>query len=274
MKHVMTRWSMFGVRCAAMTLVAVLAACGTAKTDDETLGWGPEKLYAEAKVEMNSGRWDTGIKFLEKLEARYPFGRWAQQAQIDTAYAQYKSGDRVLALATLERFLKLYPNHQALDYVYYLKGLINFNEQQGWLSRIGGQDLSERDLDAARESFDSFKEVVTRFPESRYAPDAEARLKFLVNAMASGEVHIARYYYQRGAFVASANRAQNAVRLYPQAPAIEEALFILMKSYEKLGLEDQRKDAERVLRMNFPKSELFERGIAKDDRRWWQVWRY
>lgn len=269
----MAGWSLVVRRLAAMLLAVVVAGCGSQQSADDTFGWSPEKLYAEAKDDMASGRYDSAVKLLETLESRYPFGRWAQQAQIEIAYAQYKSGDRALALATLERFLKLHPNHPALDYIYYLKGLINFNEQQGWLARLGGQDLSERDLEAARESFDAFREVVTRFPESRYADDAETRMKFLVNAMASGEVHIARYYYRRGAFVAAANRAQEAIRRYPQAPAVEEALYILMMSYERLGMTEQRGDAERVLRMNFPQSEFIARGLPQDDRRWWQVWR-
>jgi len=261
-------------RRLAVTLLALLAvACGSSNNPDATLGWSPEKLYADAKDDMSSGRYDTAIKTLETLESRYPFGRWAQQAQIEVAYAHYKNGERVLALAALERFLKLYPNHPALDYVYYLKGLVNFNEQQGWLASFGGQDLAERDMEAARESFDAFKQVVTRFPDSRYAEDSEARMKFLVNAMAAGEVHVARYYYRRGAFVAAANRSQTAIRKYPQAPAIEEALYILMQSYARLGLEEHRSDTERVLKRNFPQSEFFARGIPQDDRRWWQVWR-
>ena len=273
MIHLMTSWSVIVKRVATAALVLLAAACGTKGGPDETLGWSPEKLYADAKDEMAGGRYDAAIKQFEKLESRYPFGRWAQQAQIDIAYAHYKEDNRALALAALDRFLKLYPNHDSLDYVYYLKGLINFNEQQGWLAGLGGQDLSQRDLDAARESFDSFKQVVTRYPESKYANDAEARMKFLVNSMASGEVHIARYYYLRGAYVAAANRAQTAVRKYPQAPAIEEALYILMLSYGKLGIDDQQADAERVLKLNFPESPYLKRGLAQDDRSWWQLWR-
>jgi len=271
--YAMSGWSVIWRRFAATILVLVLAACGTFGGEQDTLGWSAEKLYADAKDDIEAGRYDSAVKTLETLESRYPFGRWAQQAQIDIAYAHYKNNDRAQALAAVERFLKLYPNHPSLDYVYYLKGLINFNDQQGWLATLGGQDLSERDLDAARESFDAFKQVVTRFPESKYADDAEARMKFLVNAMAAGEVHIARYYYQRGAYVASANRAQAAIRRYPQAPAVEEALYILMHSYAKLGLDDLRGDAERVLRRNFPDSQFLARGLPEDDRRWWQVWR-
>jgi outer membrane protein assembly factor BamD len=261
------------LRVLLSALALMLAGCGTDDQRDPTLGWSAEKLYAEAQDEMRSGRYAAAIKMLERLEARYPFGRWAQQAQIDIAYAQFKDNERALALASTDRFLKQFPAHPSLDYVYYLRGLINFNEQQGWLASLGGQDLSERDLRAARDSFDAFREVVTRFPESKYAADAEARMKYLVNAMASGEVHIARYYFSRGAWVAAINRAQGAIAQYPQAPAIEEALYIAMQAYERLGLEDMRKDTERVMKANFPRSQLLARGFRQEDRRWWQVWR-
>ena len=264
---------MRGLATGFAALALLVSGCTTTEKRDPTLGWSAEKLYADAKDEMSSGRYGAAIKVLERLEARYPFGRWAQQAQIDTAYAQYKDNDRALALATTDRFLKQFPAHASLDYIYYLRGLINFNEQQGWLASLGGQDLSERDLQAAREAFDAFREVVTRFPESKYAPDAEARMKYLVNSMAAGEVHIARYYFKRGAYVAAINRAQAAVRQYQQAPAIEEALYIMLMSYEKLGLTDLRGDTERVMRANFPRSDLLSRGYQSADRRWWQVWK-
>jgi outer membrane protein assembly factor BamD len=254
-------------------LTILLSACSTTDQRDPTLGWNAEKLYAEAQEEMRSGRYAAAVKMLEKLEARYPFGRWAQQAQLSIAYAQYKENDRAMALASTDRFLKQFPTHPALDYIYYLRGLINFNEQQGWLASLGGQDLSERDLQAAREAFDAFREVVTRFPDSKYAADSEARMKYLVNSMAAGEVHIARYYYKRGAYVAAINRAQLAVRQYQQAPAIEEALYIMLMSYERLGLDELRSDTERVMKTNFPRSELLSKGYQSDDRRWWQVWK-
>lgn len=256
-----------------MVAIVSLAACGTTDSPDPTLGWSPDRLYAEAREEMASGNWEAAVRNLERLEARYPFGRWAQQAQLDTAWAHFKASERALSLAAIDRFMKLHPNHPALDYALYLKGLVNFNEQQGLLAKLGGQDLAERDQAALRESFDAFKELVTRFPDSRYASDAEARMLYLVNSMARGQVHIARYYYRRGAYVAAANRAQEVVRHYQQAPAVEEALYVLMRSYEKLGLLDLRDDAERVMRRNFPDSELLTTGWREDDRRWWQVWR-
>ena len=273
--HSMTGWNRWARWLGTIFAALSLWACGTPEAKDPTIGWTVEKLYADARDEMSAGRWNSAIKQFEKIESRYPFGRWAQQAQIDIAYSYYKENERPQALAATDRFLKLYPNHPALDYIYYLRGLVNFNEQQGLLASLGSQDLSERDLQAAREAFDALREVVVRFPESRYAPDAEARMKYLVNAMASGEIHIARYYFRRGAYVAAANRAQGAIRQYNQAPAVEEALFILMSSYEKLGLEDLRGDTERVLRRNFPASAYLTGGIDRytNQRRWWELWK-
>ena len=160
-----------------------------------------------------------------------------------------------------------------MDYALYLKGLINFNEQQGLLAKLGSQDLAERDLQAAREAFDTFKQLVTRYPESRYTPDAEARMSYLLNSMARGEMLIARYYLQRGAYVAAANRAQGVIRQYQQAPAVEDALAILVHSYDKLGIDDLRDDAKRVLDQNFPNSDALAQVTTGDDRSWWQVWR-
>ena len=254
-------------------LFIVLSACSTSDGPDNTIGWTPEKLYAEAKDEMRSGSWVAALKLLEKLESRYPFGRYAQQAQIDIAYVHYKEGERVLALAAVDRFIKLHPNHSSMDYVFYLRGLINFNEQQGLIANLGGQDLSERDLRAARESFDSFKELITRWPESKYATDSVARMRYLVNSMANGEMHIARYYYRRGAFVAAANRAQNVVKQYRDSAVVEDALYVMWQSYDKLGLSELKNDAERVFKLNFPNSPLPGVGLASVDKSWWQIWR-
>ncbi len=258
-----------------LTLLAAIAlgGCGLGKEQDKTINWTPEQLYADARDEMASGNYTVAIKQLERLESRYPFGRWAQQAQIDIAYANYKDGERVLALTAIERFIKLHPNHPALDYVLYLKGLVNFNEQQGLLARFGGQDLSERDLKASVEAFDAFKEVVKRFPDSKYAPDAEARLRYLINNMAGGELHIARHYYLRGAYVAAANRAQGIVGQYPDSPAVEEALYIMARSFEYLGLDAQSADAQRVLDKNFPNSVYMAQGIRSGAYHWWEIWR-
>jgi len=220
---------------------------------------------------MKQRDWAKAIQFLEKLEARFPYGRFAQQAQLDVAYAHWKFDERGAAVAAVDRFIKLYPNHEALDYAYYLKGLINFTENSGLFAILSDPDLAERDPRAARQAFAAFREVVTRFPGSKYTEDSAARMRYLVNTLARHEVHVARYYMKRGAYLAAANRAQAAVADYPQAPATEEALFILMRAYEALGIEDLRADAERVMRRNFPDSPYF-KGPVKRDVAWWRIW--
>lgn len=271
--NILSRWLNTSFTCAFVAIFVLLSGCSTPEKADPTLGWTPEKIIAEAKDEMGSGNWSKAVALWEKLEARYPFGRFAQQAQIEIAYSHYRENERGAALVAIERFIRLHPNHETLDYVYYLKGLVNFNEQQGFLSGLGGQDLSERDLKAAREAFDSFRTVVTRFPDSKYAPDSAARMKYLVNSMASGEVNIARYYFLKQAYVAAANRAQAVVKQYQQAPAIEEALYIMVRSYDQLGLSDLKSDAERVLKQNFPQSTYALTGVgANKSTSWWKFW--
>jgi outer membrane protein assembly factor BamD len=255
-----------------LVLLFGLAGCGLLPDEvDETLGWSANKLYDEAKQAMSESAYEKAIKYFEKLEARYPYGRFAQQAQLEVAYAYYKQQEPASAVAACDRFIRLHPNHPSVDYAYYLKGLVNFNEDLGLLGAIASQDLTERDPKAARESFDSFKELATRFPESKYTPDASLRMNYLVNALAAHEVHVADYYMRRGAYVASVNRAQAALKTYPDAPANEQALFILIKAYDALGMNDLRDDAERVMRKNFPGSEYFTRGLTKPEI-WWRLW--
>ena len=256
-----------------MLLVAFLAGCaGIDSSDDETLGWSAQRLYGESKDAMAAKDWTKAIKYLEKLEARYPYGRYAQQAQLEVAYAHWKDGERASAIAAADRFIKLYPNHPNVDYAYYLKGLINFNEQGGFLSWLTTPDMTDRDPKATREAFVSMKEVVTRFPDSKYAEDAAARMRFLLNSLAAYEVHVARYYMKRGGYVAAANRAQYAIKNYPQAPAIEEAVFVLVKAYDALGMNELRDSADRVMRTNFPNSRYLKVGGDRKDVPWWRIW--
>ncbi|HVP09131.1 MAG TPA: outer membrane protein assembly factor BamD [Burkholderiales bacterium] len=257
---------------ALLLAAALLCGCGILKTGtDETVGWSAQKLYSEAKDAMADKSWERAIKYLEKLEARYPYGRYAQQAQIDIAYAYYKNNDRAQAIAACDRFIKLYPNHPNVDYAYYLKGLVNFNENQGIMSLIDTPDMTERDPKGTREAFDAFKELVTRFPDSKYSEDARARMRYLVNALAMNEVHVARYYMKRGAYVAAANRAQYAVKNYPNAPATEEAVFIMVKAYDAMGMTDLRDASDRVMRKNFPESKYLT-GKASNSAPWWKLW--
>lgn len=257
----------------ALILVLLLSACSFLQPSeqDETKGWSAQKLYSEAKSEMDSGDYTKAISYFEKLEARYPYGRYAQQSQLEIAYAYYKDREAASAVAAADRFIKLHPNHPNVDYAYYLKGLANFNENLGYLGYLTNQDLSDRDPKAARESFEAFKELSTRFPDSKYTPDAIARMKYLVNALAGNEVKVAQYYYRRGAYVAAVNRAQLVVEQYPQTPAVEDALAVMVKSYEAMGMTALKEDSLRVLNKNFPNSKALSM-TRKKTGSWWQFW--
>jgi len=253
-----------------LILALLLSACGALPDlQDETKGWSAEKLFNAARDEMNDAGYEKAIKYFETLEARYPYGTYAQQSQLEVAYAYFKSHETVSAVAACDRFIKLHPNHANVDYAYYLKGLANFNEDLGLLSSLGGQDMTERDPKAARESFEAFKELTTRFPNSKYTPDATARMKYLVDALASYEIHVARFYMKRGAYLAAANRAQSVLQHYPNAPATEEALAMMVQAYDALGLADLKNDALRVLKLNFPGNKYLTG--AQSDKPWWKL---
>ncbi len=267
----MQRARLSAAGAAVFALAVLLSACSS-KPVDKTAGWSPNRIHAEAKDELQSGAYDKAIPLYEKLEGRAAGTPLAQQAQLDKAYAQFRDGQRAEALATLERFMRLHPASPAIDYALYMKGVINFNDNLGLFSFLSRQDLSERDQKAAKEAFESFNELVTRFPDSRYAPDARARMRYTINALAQYEVHVARYYYTRGAYVAAASRAQQALSDYRDAPALEEALYILVQSYDKLGMTELRDDARRVLDQNYPNSVYLARGLRGRDKPWWQLW--
>ena len=268
----MLRAKLSGVRAGALALaVLLLGACSSA-TKDPTADWSPSKIYAEAREEAGNGAYDKAIALYDKLEGRAAGTPLAQQAQLDKAYAHYKSREAPQAVATLDRFMKLHPASTALDYALYLKGLVNFNDDLGIFSAITRQDLSERDQKAAKESFEAFKELISRFPQSRYAPDARERMAYIVNSLAEYEVHVARYYFDRGAYVAAVNRAQLAIADHQGTPAVEEAMFILVKSYEALGMTQLRDDSRRVLQANYPQSSFLRLGVKAAQSPWWKLW--
>lgn len=258
---------------AFLLALGLLSGCGLLPEQiDETKSWSASKLYFTAKDNLTEGNYERAVKLFETLEARYPYGAYAQQAQLEVAYAYYKDNEPASAVAACERFIKLHPNHPHVDYAYYLRGLANFVEDQSFFARFGDQDMSDRDPKSAREAFEAFQQLVTRYPESKYAPDAVARMKYLVNALAASEVNVARYYYKRGAFVAAANRGKYVLEHYQQSPALEEALAIMARSYEKLGLNDLRDDALRVLKLNFPKSDYVSSDVKAREKAWWKFW--
>ncbi len=248
-----------------------MAGCDTTPRD-ETSRWSAERLYAEAKDEASAGNFDKATRLYERLEGRAAGSVLAQQAQIERAYLLWKNSEKAQALSALERFIKLHPTSPALDYAIYLQGLINFNENLGMFGNLAAQDLSERDQQASRDSYQSFKQLIEQFPRSSYAEDARLRMNYIVNSLAAYEVHVARYYFRRGAYVAAANRAQQAVQEFQHSPSSEEALFILVQSYDRLGLTQLRDDAQRVLTANYPASALTQTGVSNRRSRWWQLW--
>jgi outer membrane protein assembly factor BamD len=256
-----------------IALTGMLAGCGMfGDKVDKQKNWTAEQYYRAAKEEFEAGNYQAAVKLYESLEAKFPFGRFAQQAQIDVAYAYYKDGETAQAIAACDRFMKLHPNHPNLDYAIYLKALAYFKLDRGFLGAWVEQDLSERDPKALRESFDAFKGLVERFPQSIYADDSRARMAYLVNTLARHEVNVASYYFNRGAYLAAANRAQSTLQRYPQAPANEDALVMMIRSYEKMGMNDLAADAQRVLEKNFPRNRLSQAAAGQSGKSWWKFW--
>jgi len=233
-----------------LTTALLLAGCSAFQDKDETIGWSQQKLFTEATDEMNAGNYEQAIKYYEILESRYPFGKYAHQAQLNVAYAYYRFAEPESALAAADRFIKLHPNHPATAYAYYLRGLINFNRSLGFLDRFLPTDTSQRDPGAALDSYKDFAEVIRKFPNSEYAADSAQRMLYLRNNLARLEVNVARWYMRRGAFLAAANRAEYVVQNYQRTPALRDALELMIAAYTKLGMDDLVADTQRVIAMN------------------------
>ena len=258
----------------AVIVLAMLNACaifGDPTVFDETKEWNAQRLYAEADLKMRTRDYDKAIDYFKALETRYPHGKYAAQAQLETAYAYYKKNDSANTLASADRFIKLHPNHPNLDYAFYLKGLASFNER-GIVERITKQQISDRDPKLLRESFLAFKDLNTRFPESRYAKDTVLRMTYLANALAENELHVARYYMKRAAYVAAVNRCKYVLENFPDSPSKEEALVITVSAYDALGYEDLKNDTLRILKLNYPNSQVLNGKAPEDEKVWWKFW--
>ncbi len=240
----------------ALLLSSFLLAQACSNLDDVTKDWPLEKLQQEAKESIDNGAYDKAIDYYEKLEVRALGTPLAQQAQIEKAYAQYKAGMQAEASVTLDRFMRLHPASPLIDYALYLRGLVNFNGDTGFLSNWTGQQLDDRDQKASKESYASFKELATRFPNSKYTADAKARMAYIMNTLAAYELSVARFYVRHNAHLAAANRAQMSLAEYPNAPTAEQALTLLINAYGALGSNQLRDDAKRVMGVNFPKNPL------------------
>ena len=241
------RW----LRLTPLLTVLFILACATTP-EDELANLSANELYSRAKDALNSGDYETAINTFEKLEARYPFGKYAQQAQLEIAYAYFKFDEPDSAITTADRFIRNNPGNPHLDYAYYLKGLANYNRGASIVDRLSPREPSERDTRALRDAFNDFTQLVKQFPDSRYAEDSRQRLIYLHNQLAQYEVNVARYYLKRGAYVAAANRARYVVENYQRAPAAQEALQVLVQAYAEMGLNDLADDTKRVLDLNSP----------------------
>lgn len=256
----------------ALILLLSLAACSyftPLPGEDSGKSRPAADIYADAMSSLNDSEYENSIKLFQDLQSRYPYGRYAQQAQMEIAYAYYKQGEQESALSATERFIKQYPNSPHVDYAYYLKGLINFNEDLGYLGAFVQQDLADRDPKGAQDSFDAFKDMIARFPNSKYVPDARLRMQYLIDTLARHEIHVAYYYMQRGAYVAAVDRAITVLTEYPHTPQTREALKIMIKSYDAMDMPKLRDDAQRVLDMN-TKGKKFT--VQKGEKPWWKFW--
>lgn len=255
---------------AALAVAFALAGCGLfPEVKDETAAWSADRLYQTAHEAMVQGNYIRATKLFDQLEARFPYGRYAQQAILESAYANWRGNETAAAIAAADRFIRTYPNHPNVDYAYYLKGLVHFREDQGILGYVYELDLAERDPKEMRNSFAAFKELTARFPDSQYYQDSIARMRYLTNAMATYEVNVAMYYYRRGAYIAASNRAQASLLAFPQTPANEKALDVMRNSYTKLGMSQLSEDSQQILAKTFPESP-YVTGVS--DKPWWKFW--
>jgi len=257
---------------AIALLIALLALSGCKSNRDRTLQrQGPEVLYKQARQALRSYDFNTAIKTYEALTARFPFTNEARQARLDLIYAYYRAGESESAIDAAEQFVRENPTHPRVDYAWYVRGLTDFERTPNILERVFRVDLTERPPTTARKSFAAFKTVVEQFPKSDYAHDARKRMIFLRNRLADYEVHVASYYLRRGAFVAAAQRAKGTVEQYDGAPAIREALAILIESYDRLGLKELAEQSRTVYQSNY--QDDVRQAQAETQKSWWQFWR-
>jgi outer membrane protein assembly factor BamD len=267
-------------RILIISLVLGLTACASSGQEKiEKLA--TDELYTQAKTEFTKGNFSNAIKLYDELQAKFPYGDRAVQAQLDVAYAHYKQNEMSITIAACDEFISLHPSHPATDYAYYLKGLAQFREDAGILALIGQQDSTEREPKAAQDAFNTFNTLVKKYPSSQYAEDAKQRMAYLSHVLAAHELHVARYYKERRSYLAAANRGKYVLENFPLSPLREEALSIMIQSYQELGLNDLSADASRILKLNYPHSVFLpesERMVEnsedpfKTKKVWWKFW--
>jgi outer membrane protein assembly factor BamD len=244
------RSSSIAVILALLLPMFLLTGCGG---DDAIRDDGPdaETLYEEARGALAARSYEQAISLYRALTVRFPFGRHAEQALLDMAYAQHKARRPEQAISSLDRFLRTYPTHPNVDYAWYLKGLTNYEQTMGFLRELFPGTAADRDQQAAAQAFRDFQELIRRYPESRYVADARQRMVFLRNIMAEYETTVARYYQRRGAHIAALNRCRYVIENYPGAPATVDALEIMAESYERMDMAELAADTRRVLEYNY-----------------------
>lgn len=264
----------FVSRLTVLVLVVALAGCSLFhrnKKGDPLDTLPVAELYQKGVDAIDVGNNDYASRVFERLIARFPFGPYTEQSQLNLAYAQYKNNKPEDAYSTVNRFIKTYPTHRHIDYAYYLRGLINFNRSAGFLENYVGSDMTKRDQGNMHQSFDDFGALISRYPQSRYAADARQRMLFLRNMMAQSDLNIALFYFKRAAYVASANRAKSVLETYPQSPQAGDALAVMALSYKKLGQDKLADDSERVLKLNYPNHPYFSGHWPSYPSNWWKL---
>ena len=255
-----------------IAIFALNAACSSNETISENLG--EAELYRQAQADLDSKSYTSAINKLKALESRYPFGRFAEQAQLELIYAYYRNTEPEAARSSAERFIRLHPQHPSVDYAYYLKGLASFDQDRGLLARFMPLDMTKRDPGAARDSFNEFAQLTTRYPNSRYAPDAKARMIYLRNLLAANEIHVADYYLRRQAYVAAANRGRYVVENFQGTPSVGDGLAVMTEAYQHMGLNELADSSLETLKLNYPDhpsldgGEFVPREKEEDNRSW------
>jgi outer membrane protein assembly factor BamD len=242
----------------SLSTVVLLSACST--TDEDKIAQvklqGPEASYQEAKQAIVNGNFKGAAEMLSALDSRYPFGALSLQIQLDLIYAYYKSGDSEQALATIDRFIRLNPNHKDVDYAYFMRGLTNMESESNLFHDLLNIDRSDRDPSRSKEAFNDFRRLIDKFPDSKYAKDAKQRMVFIKERLAKYEIAIARFYMRREAYVAAANRGQYVLEYYPDTNQVQPALEIMVAAYDQLGLDELKQNALKILKLNYPNSEF------------------
>ncbi|MCH9848730.1 MAG: outer membrane protein assembly factor BamD [Betaproteobacteria bacterium] len=271
MKRILPLIQSFFLALLVGTALTGCAIFGAPTELDDTKGWPAERIYEAGATAMSDKDYDKALGYFKKLESRFPHGKYATQAKLEIIYANFKKDDPVSTLVAADRFIKIHPNHPNVDYAYYLKGLATFNER-GIIEKITKQNINDRDPKALKLSFAAFKDLTERYPKSRYYKDATQRMVYIVNTLAQHEMHVARYYMDRKAYLAALNRAKYVLEYYPKSDAVEDALVTMVSAYDYMDLTDLKEDSIRVLKTNYPENPLINGKLVQEERIWWKFW--